>query len=101
MPYTRCSACHLRLVLISLNRYQDSAGTGAGDFAAALTSQGYHRAHSSSKFAFGSEHGEVDYEMLFKHLIQYSDDKTMMIFIKDHSNLVGIDVPYRMHYEAI
>ncbi|MFL6517883.1 MAG: hypothetical protein ACJ8GL_07375, partial [Bacillus sp. (in: firmicutes)] len=45
--------------------------------------------------AFGSEHGEVDYEMLFKHLIQYSDDKTMMIFIKDHSNLVGIDVPYR------
>lgn len=45
--------------------------------------------------AYGSEHGEVDYEMLFKHLIQYSDDKTMMIFIKDHSNLVGIDVPFR------
>ncbi|MEH7481735.1 hypothetical protein V7157_11770 [Neobacillus drentensis] len=45
--------------------------------------------------AFGSEHGEVDYGMLFKYLIQYSDDKTMMAFIKDHSNLVGIDVPYR------
>jgi hypothetical protein len=45
--------------------------------------------------AFGSEHGEVDYGMLFKHLIQYGDDKTMMAFIKDHSNLVGIDLPYR------
>lgn len=45
--------------------------------------------------AFGAEQGEVNHAGVLNHLIQYSDDKTVMEFIKVNSNLVGIDKSYR------
>jgi hypothetical protein len=45
--------------------------------------------------AFGAEQGEADHAGVLNHLIQYSDDKTVMEFIRGNSNLVGIDSSYR------
>jgi hypothetical protein len=45
--------------------------------------------------AYETGDGEVDYGLLLKHLIQYSDGYTLLAFIKKYQSLIGIDVTYR------
>lgn len=45
--------------------------------------------------AYASDYGEVDYSAIFNHLSQYSDDKTVMVYIRESTQLTGIDKFYR------
>ena len=45
--------------------------------------------------AYGSDYDEVDYGSLLRHLIQYSDDKTVLFFIQKSQLLVGRDVRFK------
>jgi hypothetical protein len=45
--------------------------------------------------AYGSDYDEVDYESVLNHLIQYSDDKTVLFFIQKSQLLVGRDARFK------
>ncbi|MEH7094815.1 hypothetical protein [Neobacillus vireti] len=45
--------------------------------------------------AFGVDNGDVEYDEILKHLIRYSDDKTVLSYIKLNPNLIGTKSCYR------
>ncbi|WP_052353844.1 GAP1-N2 domain-containing protein [Neobacillus jeddahensis] len=45
--------------------------------------------------AYGSESAEVDYHALFKHLAQYNDGNTIVVFIQLNARLVGVNQVFR------
>jgi len=51
--------------------------------------------------AYEMENGKMDYDSLLNHLIQYSDDKTILAFIRKNQIIIGIDEVYKellFHY---